>query len=355
MPRIRTIKPEFFWDVKIGRLSPYARLTFIGLWCLADDYGTLNLHPMVIKGQLFPFDQDVDIEACLKELEAQKLILRYGPEKIYTFIPNFKKHQKINRPSEQRQAPPPEDFGIDVEAWLNSEPTHGALSEDSVSTHGALSEPSGTETETETEMEQDIKGAPTANAVGVVIGAHAPTTVSAASEKPPEETKAQETEKPAKSEPKIPSCPYQEILRLYNETLPEHPQVRVLNEARKRLVKTRWREVLTDRQIAGVFGFSPNGKPLSREEGLAWFKRFFEYVRESKFLHGQVPPSRGRDRPFIASFEWLMGPKNFAKVIEGFYHQRAGPLSQLSHAGRKTAMAAMELIHEMQEEQNGMD
>ena len=36
MARIRTIKPEFFDDPKIGRLSPLARLAFIGLLTQSD-------------------------------------------------------------------------------------------------------------------------------------------------------------------------------------------------------------------------------------------------------------------------------------------------------------------------------
>lgn len=39
MARIRTIKPDFFLDAKIKRLSHSSALFFIGLWTLADDYG----------------------------------------------------------------------------------------------------------------------------------------------------------------------------------------------------------------------------------------------------------------------------------------------------------------------------
>ncbi|HID22284.1 MAG TPA: hypothetical protein EYP14_07770 [Planctomycetaceae bacterium] len=69
-------------------------------------------------------------------------------------------------------------------------------------------------------------------------------------------------------------------------------------------------------------------------------------------------PSKGRDQPFMAHLEWLTRPTNFVKVLEGRYHvrDRDSPLSKLSEAGRRTAMAAMELIREMQEqeEQDGV-
>jgi len=358
MPRIRTIKPEFFWDIKIGKLSPYARLTFIGLWCLADDYGTLNMHPLVIKGQLFPFDPDVDIEACLQELENQKLILRYGPEKIYIFIPNFTKHQKINRPSEQRQAPLPEELGIDLEAWLNEDSlsTHGGLSEPSVSPHGALSEDSVTETETETETEMEMETETenklsTAKAV-LVVAANAATTTSKSHAENSSSQEVTGEKKPSKGE-KIPSCPYQEIVNLYHEILPELPQCRVLNETRKSYLRARWREILTKPELMAIM--VPEHKELvmhsDRQKGLLWFERFFRYVAESDFLCGKVPPSKGRNKPFIADLEWLTRPNNFVKVLEGRYHVKDSPLSKLSEAGRKTAMAAMELIKELQEQE----
>jgi len=117
MPRIRTIKPQFFEDDKIGSLTPYGRLCFIGLWTLADDFGTLNKPPEVIKAQLFPYDYndpELDIHRILQELENLKLIVRYGPNKRYIYIPHFHKHQQIDKPSPTRAAPPPEEFGIPV-------------------------------------------------------------------------------------------------------------------------------------------------------------------------------------------------------------------------------------------------
>jgi len=354
MPRIRTIKPEFFLDDKIGTLSFEARLCFIGLWCLADDYGTINLHPLAIKGQLFPFDPDVDIDKCLADLEAQDLIIRYGPDKRYIYIRNFKKHQHINRPSKQRQAPPPEDFGIDPDA-------HETLTEYSVSHHGAISEHSPLEQEREKEQERE-QGTGTgkenlrnANALRVLAARAASTT-----DAPPEPKKSKSSSKEppkeqASSSDKLPSCPYQEIVKLYHEILPELPQCRVLNETRKNYIRTRWREIISKPELLAIFVSENGNNNLStREKGLLWFKRYFQHVADSDFLTGKVPPSKGRNKPFIADLEWLMRPNNFAKVLEGRYHSRASPLDALSDAGRKTAMAAMELIREMQEEQDGV-
>jgi hypothetical protein len=40
----------------------------------------------------------------------------------------------------------------------------------------------------------------------------------------------------------------------------------------------------------------------------------------SRFLTGKAEPGPGR-KPFVATLEWLLRPKNFAKVVEGTYHQ----------------------------------
>ena len=46
MARIRTIKPEFWEDEKIGKLPIPCRLFFIGCWNFADDFGVIkgNVH-----------------------------------------------------------------------------------------------------------------------------------------------------------------------------------------------------------------------------------------------------------------------------------------------------------------------
>ena len=45
MARIRTIKPKFYDDLKVGRLSRDARYLYIALWVFADDLGVDALFP----------------------------------------------------------------------------------------------------------------------------------------------------------------------------------------------------------------------------------------------------------------------------------------------------------------------
>ena len=70
MARIRTIKPEFWTDKKIIRLSRDARLFFIGLWNFADDNGVLEADPLQLKAWIFPVDPDIGIEEIEKLINA---------------------------------------------------------------------------------------------------------------------------------------------------------------------------------------------------------------------------------------------------------------------------------------------
>lgn len=100
--RIRTIKPEFWVDEKIGSLSIGARLLFIGCWSLADDEGILRWNISYILGSLFMYDnfELKDIEKWMTELVKSRLIIQYFEKKnknSLAFITNWEKHQKIDR------------------------------------------------------------------------------------------------------------------------------------------------------------------------------------------------------------------------------------------------------------------
>lgn len=99
MARIRSIKPDFWDDEKIGSLSRDARLLFIGLWNHADDEGRMRANARYVKSKVFPYDDDVDTGGLLAEIACLRLIRLYkigGQE--YLWIVNFKKHQRIDKP-----------------------------------------------------------------------------------------------------------------------------------------------------------------------------------------------------------------------------------------------------------------
>lgn len=101
--RIRCIKPEFWVSESIGRLSREARLLFIGLWSFADDSGRARGVFAAISGTLFPYDSDALqlIPKWFAELEREGMVFRYKAEDGNTYyqLPNWLKHQKIEKPS----------------------------------------------------------------------------------------------------------------------------------------------------------------------------------------------------------------------------------------------------------------
>ncbi len=102
MARIRTIKPQFWDDAKIGRIPRDARLLYIGLWTFSDDLGVVIADPVWLKSKIFPYDriQVQQLEAWLGLLEKTGFIslLSVKSESFY-YLPTFSRHQIINRPN----------------------------------------------------------------------------------------------------------------------------------------------------------------------------------------------------------------------------------------------------------------
>lgn len=111
MPRIRTIKPEFFSHEELSAKSAYARLLAIGLLTLADCEGRLRWVPMQVHSQVFPWEAEVKIEVLLSELIDCNYVVHYEVDgKRYVEICNFKKHQRLSGKEasfDSRLPPPP--------------------------------------------------------------------------------------------------------------------------------------------------------------------------------------------------------------------------------------------------------
>lgn len=102
MARIRTVKPEFWDDEKMAKLSLLSNLLFIGLWNFADDAGIVRKSPVWIKSKLFPHREDlriVEVKAWIQELENARLLIPFEyKEEGYYWIRTFHKHQRIDKP-----------------------------------------------------------------------------------------------------------------------------------------------------------------------------------------------------------------------------------------------------------------
>lgn len=108
MGRIRTIKPEFPQSEAIGSLSREARLLFIQLWTLCDDSGRTRGNSRMLASLLYPYDNDAKelIEDWIDQLLGPGLIRRYEVDgDSYIDIPNWLKHQKIDKPTPSKHPP----------------------------------------------------------------------------------------------------------------------------------------------------------------------------------------------------------------------------------------------------------
>jgi hypothetical protein len=104
--------------------------------------------------------------------------------------------------------------------------------------------------------------------------------------------------------------PYKFIVDKFNELCTSLPQILKLTDSRKRIVKSRWKELGDNKES---------------------FIEFFQRVEDSDFLSG-------RAKDWTASFDWIMKASNFPKILEGNYdnrYQESTPSFQSNEAIRK--------------------
>ncbi len=92
--------------------------------------------------------------------------------------------------------------------------------------------------------------------------------------------------------------PFQQIVDLYHELLPELPKVYKLTDQRKGFIRQRWLEDLKD---------------------LSNWINFFNHVKTCDFIMGRSAPTVQYPKPFRADLEWLTRPNNFTKIAEDKY------------------------------------
>jgi hypothetical protein len=101
MPRIRTVKPEFFTSPDTAKASPMARILYAAMWCWADDYGVGETNLNGLLGFAFPDEDPVDrgeLEELLREVSAAYSVLFYRASgRAYYYIPSWSAHQKTEK------------------------------------------------------------------------------------------------------------------------------------------------------------------------------------------------------------------------------------------------------------------
>ncbi|MGZ6880164.1 MAG: hypothetical protein ACXVGB_09705 [Mycobacteriaceae bacterium] len=127
MARIRSIKPEFWSDRKISRLSRDARLLYLSMWNFSDEHGRLQGDPRYIKGHCLPYEDDLslaDVEGLLNELEGADRIQIYEVDgDPYVYLPNLARHQRLEANKQESRLPEPPPKGPRTSKnTLNPEP-----------------------------------------------------------------------------------------------------------------------------------------------------------------------------------------------------------------------------------------
>ena len=267
MARARNIKPGFFRNADLVELPVEARLLFIGLWTLADRSGRLEDRPKQIKMEIFPADS-VDCDASIDLIVQSGMLERYEVDgKRYLQVVNFCKHQNPHR--DEKASTIPEQI------------KHGA------STVQAPCEP---------------------NTNTVAIGLNPESGFL----NPDSLTVAKAT----LSSAELPDCPHETLIDLFEKQLPN------LAQPKKSLwrmgknapaMKARWRWVLTAMHEKG----ERKGQRLAttKDDGIAWFERYFAHVARSEFL-------TGASGDWACDLGWLVNTANFEKVLSGNYDNK---------------------------------
>lgn len=134
MARIRTIKPEFWDDLKLSKITRDSRLLYIGLWNFSDDLGVIIGDSLWIKSKVFPFDQIQmqQFEKWIEELVKNGFISQFSHKgEDFYYLPNLTRHQVINRPNYDKVF----IQKVDLENVIKSLINHGTFSDESLTIH----------------------------------------------------------------------------------------------------------------------------------------------------------------------------------------------------------------------------
>jgi len=110
-----------------------------------------------------------------------------------------------------------------------------------------------------------------------------------------------------KKKEKKKTIPYKEIIEIYNNICKSLPQVQVLSESRKTLIRCRFNKY-----------------------GIDKLKKVFEKAEASTFLTNKDGDS---DRNWNATFDWLLNENNMIKVLEGNYNNKQGGVRYKHYEG----------------------
>lgn len=312
----RSLSGSITGSRKVNRLSDRAALLYTWMIPQADDDGRLEGNPDDIRANVVPRKEWSlgEIEQLLFEITDQELIAWYEFEgERYIQIHQWEEHQSFKGISRIPSTIPSKEQGIPVvhPIGCSSPPDRVEQSTQPVPqvkrSEVKRSEEKEYTTYTHTSPKQSF-------------GDESVISQSDDIQEPPEDENHPTPEKDP-----ITKCPQQEIVALYHEVLPELPKVRIWNNDQQKSLRARWKE-------------------NSERQSLEWWRSFFETIRGSPFL-------MGKENGFQADLEWLIRPKNFAKIINGRYHHGREGQGKFTTKGIKN----LEVIKRCLQKQNMSD
>lgn len=112
MPRIRTIKPDFWDSPDVARASLRARLLYIAMWNWADDWGVGDAHPGRLITFAFPNDDvpAAEVPRLLSEVSSVFSVKFFNHDgRPYYYLPTWEKHQRTEKRAKQHVPIPQDD------------------------------------------------------------------------------------------------------------------------------------------------------------------------------------------------------------------------------------------------------
>lgn len=287
----RVLRAGILTSDRVNELSWGGEVFYRRLMSIVDDYGRYDGRPSILLAALFPLRItrvfESDIVGFIEESVAAGLVRVYEVDGKQ-FVELLRFGQRMRAKASKWPAPP---TSADICQQMPANDSHAQANDE----HPLSDSAGGGGGGGDGVVFGDGVDISTPNGVEVLAdGAH------------PSDPPAEEAEKDG-----LPPCPHERIIAMYHEELPMLPRVREWTGTRQAHLRARWKS----KMIAN--GHAP--EYTSTPAGLIWWRNFFRYVGESKFLMGQVSGREGRP-PFEADLEWLIKPGNHVKVVEGKYH-----------------------------------
>ena len=277
MPRIRTIKPNFFrhealQDLELAHPQQYTMMVFAALWGHCDKLGRFRWQPRTLKLDILPF-LPFDIGITLELLATHGFIRRYEVDGVsYGEIPSFLQHQRITgkEADEQEKFPPP-PTGYTTENTCEAVETQRENNGETVETQR------GNNGETvETQQGNNRETVETTGREGKGRGRG--------------RGKEKEGNRECHGETPVTLA---WVMQAWNARRGVRPIQDVTGMIRQR-IQSRIRD----------------------HPSVSWWETLFTRGEASDFLVG-------RKTDFIVTLDWILGPKNFSKLMAGNYDNNA--------------------------------